>query len=68
MKMQLLNLKRFLKFIQNIKILDYAYYLLAICYYEQIVDEKKDLQAIRLMQKNNFEILDKTLSGYRLCN
>ena len=26
--------------------LDYAHYLLAICYYEQIVDEKKDLQSI----------------------
>ena len=26
--------------------LDYVNYLLAICYYEQIVDEKKDLQAI----------------------
>ena len=26
--------------------LDYAYYLLGICYYEQIVDEKKDLNEI----------------------
>ena len=25
---------------------DYAYYLMAICYYEQIIDEKKDLQSI----------------------
>ena len=34
------ELLRFLKFIKN-KNLDYAYYLLAVCYYEQIVDEKK---------------------------
>jgi hypothetical protein len=28
------------------KDIDYAYYLLAISHYEQIVDEKKDLQSI----------------------
>ena len=33
--------------------LDYVNYLLAICYYEQIVDEKKDLQAI-LKAKESF--------------
>ena len=36
--------------------LQYAYYLLAICYYEQIVDEKKDLQSI-LKAKKNFQII-----------
>jgi len=36
--------------------LQYAYYLLAICYYEQIVDEKKDLQSIS-KAKENFQII-----------
>ena len=34
--------------------LDYVSYLLAICYYEQIVDEKKDLQSI-INAKKTFE-------------
>ena len=40
------ELERFIEIYANHKHLDYAYYLLAICYYEQIVDEKKDLQSI----------------------
>ena len=40
------ELKRFLKVYPSHKDLGYVYYLLAICYYEQIVDEKKDLQSI----------------------
>jgi len=40
------ELVRFKKIYPKHKNLDYANYLLAICYYEQIVDEKKDLQAI----------------------
>ena len=40
------ELERFLKVYPNHKNLDYAYYLLGISYYEQIVDEKKDLQSI----------------------
>ena len=40
------ELERFLKVYPNYKNLDYVYYLLAISYYEQIVDEKKDLQSI----------------------
>ena len=31
--------------------LDYAHYLMGICYYEQIVDEKKDLNSIILAKK-----------------
>ena len=38
---------------------DYAYYLLAMCYYEQIIDETKDLEAI-LKSKERFEFLIKT--------
>ena len=40
------ELIRFKKIYSKNPNLDYAYYLLAICYYEQIVDEKKDLQSI----------------------
>jgi len=40
------ELIRFKKIYSKHPNLDYAHYLLAICYYEQIVDEKKDLQSI----------------------
>ena len=50
------ELKRFLKVYPAHKDLGYAYYLLAICYYEQIVDEKKDLQSI-INAKENFNII-----------
>ena len=52
------ELSRFIKIYTNHEDLDYAYYLLAICYYEQIVDEKKDLQSI-INSKKTFEILIK---------
>jgi len=50
------ELDRFIKVYPLHKNLQYAYYLLAICYYEQIVDEKKDLQSI-LNAKKNFKII-----------
>ena len=50
------ELNRFLKIYPINKNLDYAYYLLAICYYEQIVDEKKDLGSI-IKAKETFEII-----------
>ena len=40
------ELDRFLKVYPNYKDIAYAEYLLALCYYEQIVDEKKDLKSI----------------------
>ena len=43
---------------KNHKNTDYAYYLLAICHYNQIVDEKKDLGEI-LKAKNYFQIIIK---------
>ena len=52
------ELIRFKKIYPTNKNLDYAYYLLAITYYEQIVDEKKDLQSI-LDAKKNFNIVVK---------
>ena len=50
------ELKRFLKVYPSYKDLGYVYYLLGICYYEQIVDEKKDLQSI-VNAKKNFNIV-----------
>ena len=41
------EMERFLRVYPNHKNLSYAYYLLGISYYEQIVDEKKDLQSIK---------------------
>ena len=40
------ELERFIRIYPFDKNLDYAFYLLANCYYEKIVDEKKDLQSI----------------------
>ena len=52
------ELERFIKVYPLYKNLDYAYYLMAICYYEQIVDEKKDLQSI-IKAKKNFQFIIK---------
>ena len=52
------ELERFLKIYPKYKNLDYAYYLLSISYYEQIVDEKKDLQSI-INAKKYFNIVVK---------
>ena len=52
------ELDRFLKVYPKNKNLDYVYYLLSISYYEQIVDEKKDLQSI-IKAKQYFEIVVK---------
>ena len=40
------ELNRFIKVYPKHKDVDYAYYLMALSYYEQIVDETKDLQSI----------------------
>ena len=40
------------------KNIDYAHYLIAICYYEQILDEKKDLKPL-LKAKEKFEFIMK---------
>ena len=50
------ELQRFLKVYPFYENLDYIYYLMAVCYYEQIVDEKKDLQSI-INAKKTFEII-----------
>ena len=52
------ELTRFNKVYPKHKNLDYANYLLALCYYEQIVDETKDLRSI-LQAKERFQLLIK---------
>ena len=46
------ELERFIKIYPYYKNLDYVYYLMGISYYEQIIDEKKDLQSIIEAKKN----------------
>ena len=52
------ELIRFIKVYPNYKDLDYVYYLLGLCFYEQIVDEKKDLKSI-VDAKKYFQIVVK---------
>jgi outer membrane protein assembly factor BamD len=52
------ELNRFLRVYPKYGDLDYVYYLLGISYYEQIVDEKKDLQSINNAKKY-FKIVKK---------
>jgi len=50
------ELERFVRVYSSNKNLDYGYYLLALSYYEQIADEKKDLNSI-IKAKENFQYL-----------
>ena len=50
------EIERFIKIYPKHKNIDYAYYLLSLAHYEQIIDEKKDLQSIT-KAKINFEYL-----------
>ena len=52
------ELFRFIKVYPNYKDLDYVYYLLGLCFYEQIIDEKKDLKSI-VDAKKYFQIVVK---------
>ena len=45
------ELERFIRLYPNYKDIDYAYYLLALSYYEQIVDETKDTNSILKAKK-----------------
>jgi outer membrane protein assembly factor BamD len=54
----IIELERFLDRYKNHPRRDYAYYLLALCHYDQIVDETKDLNEI-LKAKKYFNILIK---------
>ena len=53
------ELERFLKVYPNHKNIAYAEYLLGLCYYEQIVDEKKDLNAIQNSKRVFINIIEK---------
>jgi outer membrane protein assembly factor BamD len=53
------ELIRFLKVYPNHKDIAYAEYLLGLCYYEQIVDEKKDLQSIVNAKKTFRNLISK---------
>ena len=50
------HLERYLKVYPNHKDVDYAHYLLGMCYYENIIDEGRDLKPL-LSAKKEFEIL-----------
>ena len=52
------EIERYFKTYPNHNRKDYAYYLLALSYYDQIVDEKKDLEPL-IQAKKNFEYLIK---------
>ena len=52
------ELNRFIKTYPNDKNISYAHFLLAICYYEKIVDEKKDLAPL-LKAQNKFNFIVK---------
>ena len=53
------ELDRFIKKYPKNPNLDYAYYLLAICHYESIVDEKKDLKPLLQAKKSFILIIEK---------
>ena len=55
----ILNLKRFVKIYPADKNVDYANYLIAISYYEQILDEDKDIQPLILSKKTIEDFLKK---------
>ena len=52
----LLNLERYLRIYPKDKGVSYAHYLIGICYYEMIEDEKRDIEPL-LKAKNKFELL-----------
>jgi len=56
------ELQRFIKVYPFFENLDYAYYLMAVSYYEQIIDEKKDLESI-INAKKNFSFVIKNYSN-----
>jgi len=61
----ILGLKRYIKNYPADNNITYAHYLIAICYFEQILDEKKDLEPlIRAQKKFEFIILKYPESDY----
>ena len=61
------ELKRFIKTYPKNSNISYAHFLLAMCYYEKIVDEKKDLGPIRQAQEEfNFIVKNFPNTDYAL--
>tara|TARA_X000000950_G_scaffold183141_1_gene221906 strand:+ start:3252 stop:4085 length:834 start_codon:yes stop_codon:yes gene_type:complete len=61
------ELKRFIKTYPNNPDLNYAHFLLAMCYYEKIVDEKKDTgPLLQAQEKFNFIVKEYPNSDYAL--
>ncbi len=54
-----LNLERFIKIYPASSHIPYAYYLIAISYYEQILDERKDIQPLNISKKKVEDFLVK---------
>ena len=52
------ELERFLETYPSHERISYAYYLLGICYYDQIVDEKRDLKVIEDAKKNFEKVIN----------
>ena len=52
------ELERFLETYPSHERVSYAYYLLGICYYDQIVDEKRDLKVIEDAKKNFEKVIN----------
>ncbi len=55
----IINLKRFKKIYPADPNIDYAHYLIAISYYEQILDEKKDIEPLLLSKSTIESFLEK---------
>ena len=53
------ELRRFIKFYPTNENIPYAYFLLATCYYELILDEKKDLSPLLKSKENYLIIINK---------
>ena len=52
------ELERFLETYPSHERVSYAYYLLGICYYDQIIDEKRDLKVIEDAKKNFEKVIN----------
>ena len=52
------ELERFLETYPSHERVSYAYYLIGICYYDQIVDEKRDLKVIEDAKKNFEKVIE----------
>jgi outer membrane protein assembly factor BamD len=53
------ELERFIKIYPNHYNISYAEYLLGLCFYEQIIDEKKDLQSIENAKKIFLDLVER---------